>query len=315
MRIHTPKYNWQNYKFGTISLCMIMKNEAKLLPRCLNSVMGLVDEIIIVDTGSVDNSIEIAKSYGATVLRDPWQDDFARPRNIGIERARGDWILIMDPDELILKKHHNDVKWLTRAKNVVAFWITTYNYTGHTREPDFRFLKEGKDPLGLFRGYIPSTKTRFFKNGLGIRFEGCYHELVDYYLIRKKLAIGKTNIPIHHWAHEFNQKTFQEKKEFYLKLGEKKVREWPTHNQAHWELAVTEMIYGYRDRASKTIMKAIQLGMADSKQFFALARCQNLLGRIESATFAFEKGICKLYPNLTHIDASSKTLSALANVL
>ncbi len=62
---------WRPACHGTISICMIMKNEERLLSRCLESVRGLADEIIIVDTGSVDRSVEIAKSYGARVLRDP----------------------------------------------------------------------------------------------------------------------------------------------------------------------------------------------------------------------------------------------------
>lgn len=311
MKIKTPRYNWQSYKFGTISLCMIMKDEARRLARCLNSVIGLVDEVIIVDTGSKDDSIPIALSYGAQVYQDPWQDDFARPRNIGIEKASGDYIFIMDPDEVITKSSHNDLKWLTRIKAVDAFWLTTLNYGAFEHEWNYRHLKMGTDPTGQYRGYLPSTKTRFFKNGLGIRFEGCYHELVDYYLIRKKLTIAKTEIPIHHWAHEIVQATAQAKKDFYLRLGEKKVREWPTHSQARWELGVTEMIYGYRERASHTIAKAIQLGFDKPEQFFALSRCMFFLNQKEESNFAYEKGICKLYPTLTHIDTDKKSLEAL----
>lgn len=311
MKIKTPYYNWQGYKFGTISLCMIMKDEAKRLPRCLNSVVGLVDEVIIVDTGSKDTSIKIAESYGAQVYRDPWQDDFARPRNIGIEKARGDYIFIMDADEVISKESHNDLKWLTRIKQVDAFWLTTLNYGAFQNEWNYRVLKKGKDPTGVYRGYIPSTKTRFFKNGLGIRFEGCYHELVDYYLTRKKLTIAKTEIPIHHWAHEINQATAQHKKDFYLNLGEKKVREWPEHSQARWELGVTEMIYGYHERALHTVGKAIQLGFDRPEQFFAMSRLWYFTDNKEKSNFAYEKGICKLYPSLTHIEPDLKPVSAL----
>ena len=177
---------------------MIMRDNAKTLPRCLSSVYGLVNEIIIVDTGSKDNSIEVAKSWGAQVLQDPWQDDFARPRNIGIEKARGNWVLIMDPDEMLLQKDHNDLRWLTRAKNFDAFWLTTRNYGPMNFRMDYKFVPKGGDPLGKFEGYVPSTKTRFFRNGLGIRFEGCWHELADWYIRRHKLRQGSSPIPIHH---------------------------------------------------------------------------------------------------------------------
>ena len=294
---------------------MIMRDNAKTLPRCLNSVMGLVDEIIIVDTGSKDDSMGIAASYGARILQDPWQDDFARPRNIGIEKARGQWILIMDPDEMIFKHHHQGVRWMTRAKNVVAFWMTTFNYSPPTGEQNYRTLKQGADPTGLFRGYTPSTKTRFFKNGLGIRFEGCWHELLDWYILRNNLVIASTDIPVHHWNHEITQSSVKEKTAFYLKLGEKKVHEWPTHGQAWWELAVAEMIGGLRVRASHSIAQAFRYGFGTQHQYFSLARCRNLLGDTNRSRLSFEKGICNLFPTLTHIEPTKKPLNALIDGL
>lgn len=311
MKIHTPKYDWQSYKFGSISLCMIMRDDAKTISRCLRSVAGLVDEIIIVDTGSKDNSIEIAKSHGAQIYFDPWQDDFARPRNLGIEKARGQWILVMDPDEIILQKHHLDLRWLTRAKNVGAFWITTYNYGPYTHKMDYKFTGIDGDPLGKYKGYTPSTKTRLFKNGLGIRFEGCWHELVDWYLRREKIQMGSSPIPVHHWVDEISQKSREEKKAFYLKMGEKKVREWPTHGQARWELATAEMIAGLRDRASHSLVKACRMGFNTVELYYALSRCQRLLGKGNKADLAFEKGVCAQYPALTHVDPEKKPLPAL----
>ena len=290
---------------------MIMKNEEKRLRRCLDSVVGLVDEIVIVDTGSTDSSIQIAESYGARIFHDPWQDDFSRPRNIALDHARCDYIFIMDPDEMLSLDQHDSIRWLTRIKSVAAFWITTLNYCNAPHETGYRSLKGKLDPTGRYKGYTPSTKTRFFKNGLGIRFEGVYHELVDYYLVRHKLQIAKTTIPIHHWAHEFSQATYQDKKDFYLRLAYKKVREWPEHSQARWELAVTQMIYGLRAEAVLSIKKAVKLGYTGANQFFAIAKCQYLLGQKADSNYAFEKGICKLYPNLTHVDIDKKPLTQL----
>lgn len=85
-----------------VSLCMIMKNEEEHLARCLTSVKGVADEIIIVDTGSTDASVEIAESFGATVLHEEWINDFAHHRNTGLEHATGDWILVLDADEELI---------------------------------------------------------------------------------------------------------------------------------------------------------------------------------------------------------------------
>lgn len=84
-----------------LSVCMIVRDEADHLPRCLNSVVPVSDEIIIVDTGSTDGSQEIARSYGAKVFEHPWQKDFSLHRNQSIGYARSDWILQIDADETL----------------------------------------------------------------------------------------------------------------------------------------------------------------------------------------------------------------------
>lgn len=311
MKIKTPYYTWQNHNFGAISLCMIMRDSAKTLRRCLDNLIDLVDEIIIVDTGSKDNSVEIAKSYGAQVYFDAWQDDFARPRNIGLKKATKEWILIMDPDEVLLPKDHQAIRWLTRTKPYDAFLITTQNYNECKAEISFKQSGIDVDPLGKYSGFIPSTKTRFFKNGLGIHFIGCWHELVDWYLIQNKLLTGKSNVVVHHWAHEMEQATWQEKMLFSLKMGEKKIKEWPENGQCWWELAVAESIIGYRDRAAHSLAQAFRLGFGRDEQYFLLARVLGMTGDNKRGSLSFEKGLCTVFPSLTHIDPALKPVEAL----
>ena len=82
-----------------ISACYMVKNEENKLPRSLESVKSAVVEIIVVDTGSTDKTIEIAESYGAKVIQTPWKDDFSTPRNMAIDAATGNWIIFLDADE------------------------------------------------------------------------------------------------------------------------------------------------------------------------------------------------------------------------
>ena len=290
---------------------MIMKNESKHLQRCLDSVKGLVNEIIIVDTGSTDDSIDIAERNGALVLHSPWKDDFSVPRNIGIEKASCDWILILDPDEIIARKDHKALKELTRAKTMVAFQMVTLNYGRNNAQIGFRTNKEGKDPLGGDGGFVPSTKTRLFKNGQGIRFEGCWHELADYYIARNKLRALKIEIPVHHWGGEISQGSPKAKILFYLALGEKKVKEWPRSGQAWWELSVAEAIAGYRKRAIFSINKAITLGFVGQSPLVCLARCHKMEDNPKKSAIAFEKAVCFIYPNLTHADPNLKSYKTL----
>src|SRR5580765_6023272 len=85
----------------SVSLCMIVKNEEANLPSCLAPAADLVQQIVIVDTGSSDRTKEVAAGFGATVADFPWVDDFAAARNAGLPHATGDWIFWLDADDRI----------------------------------------------------------------------------------------------------------------------------------------------------------------------------------------------------------------------
>jgi len=89
----------QNLSKEKISACMIVKNEEEFLPNCLNSIRAAVDEIIVVDTGSADDTVNIARNFGAKVYHHPWNDSFCEVRNHCLNYASGDWILQIDADE------------------------------------------------------------------------------------------------------------------------------------------------------------------------------------------------------------------------
>lgn len=84
-----------------LSLCMIVKDEEEVLARCLASVNGLFDEIVIADTGSGDATCDIARSFGAAVLSFPWRDDFAAARNFSFSKATGDYLFWLDADDVL----------------------------------------------------------------------------------------------------------------------------------------------------------------------------------------------------------------------
>ena len=85
-----------------INLVMIVKNEERSLEQCLEQARGLVDEIVIADTGSTDRSVEIARKYGAKVWEYEWKDDFAAARNFALRHSDAEWNLILDADEYLL---------------------------------------------------------------------------------------------------------------------------------------------------------------------------------------------------------------------
>lgn len=115
----------------TISLCMIVKDEIPNISACLKNAKLLVDEIIVVDTGSTDRTADAASVFGAQTFTYDWNDDFAAARNFSIEKAKGDWILILDADEMIASSDHIELREqiCAHGDNKVAFSITTRNYT------------------------------------------------------------------------------------------------------------------------------------------------------------------------------------------
>jgi len=303
---------WRPACHGTISICMIMKNEERLLSRCLESVRGLADEIIIVDTGSVDRSVEIAKSYGARVLRDPWQDDFARPRNIGLSLAKMDWIFVIDPDEVIAKRDHAKIRELTNRHGVACFQFDTRNYTQSSIQQGFipnpGDYEEGKG----WAGWAPSVKGRLFRSHLGLKFVGRWHELIDYSVVRAGYISSKTDIPVHHYAGEICQSNVKEKQEFYLRIAEKKVQDDPSNDQAWWELGVSEGISGCHKRAVRSICMSMRGGYYTPDRLFQLVFNLTRIGETNKARFVFEKAVCKLFPSLTHVDEGLRNFNALS---
>ncbi|WP_251554555.1 glycosyltransferase [Neobacillus muris] len=119
-----------------ISLCMIVKNEDKVLGRCLSSVAHLVDEVIVVDTGSTDRTKEIAAKYTTGIYDFEWINDFSAARNFAADKASGEWILVLDADEYIDEDNFKDfVQEIKDDQNQFdAYTVKILNFTGNFGE-------------------------------------------------------------------------------------------------------------------------------------------------------------------------------------
>lgn len=120
----------------SLSLCMIVRDEADLLPDFLERVRGLWDELCVVDTGSKDGSANLLRAAGARVLHHPWRDDFAMARNVGLDAATGDWILCLDADEMVDGAFVTSMRTLVERADVGAVTVPMRNRLpdGHVRE-------------------------------------------------------------------------------------------------------------------------------------------------------------------------------------
>jgi glycosyltransferase involved in cell wall biosynthesis len=145
-----------------ISLTMIVKDEEEMLPRCLDAIHDVVDEMIIVDTGSTDRTVEIAESYGATVLHHTWTGDFAEARNVSLDAAGGDWFLYLDADEVLVREDAERLRELAGHVWREAFFLTETNFTGD--------VEDGTA--------VNHNTLRLFRNRPEYRFEGRIHEQI-----------------------------------------------------------------------------------------------------------------------------------------
>lgn len=140
----------------SLSAAIIVNDEADSLDACLTSLTGLVDEIVVVDTGSTDRTVAVAEQHGAVVAHEPWQGDFAAPRNRSLDLATGDWILAVDADEEVRGDFDEAREFLARADPYVALRV--------------RFVPQA--------GWTPFRQYRLWRNRPDIRFVGRIHETV-----------------------------------------------------------------------------------------------------------------------------------------
>jgi tetratricopeptide (TPR) repeat protein len=145
-----------------LSACMIVKNEGKHLRDCLHSISGLVDEIVVVDTGSTDDTLKIAKSFRAKTGRFEWCDDFSAARNRSLELATGDWVLWIDADERVA----------SHAEGAILSAIVRPHFGGYT-VPIINFLNEDEA-----QDQVQHRPCRLFRRLPGVRFEGRIHEQI-----------------------------------------------------------------------------------------------------------------------------------------
>ena len=217
-----------------LSLCMIAKDEAAFLQRCLASVAGLVDEIVVVDTGSLDDTPQVARGAGARVFNQPWQDDFSQARNRSLAAARGEWILVLDCDEVLARADHDRLRDLLANPGADAYRMTTRNYSAEENRSGWVACRGEVEEERYHLGYFPTTKVRLWRNRSAVRFAGAVHELVEPTLIQTGMAIGDCLVPVHHYGHVEKARPDN----LYLEAGERKVCENPDDLRAHYELAV-----------------------------------------------------------------------------
>ncbi|MGL5381189.1 tetratricopeptide repeat-containing glycosyltransferase family 2 protein [Clostridium sp.] len=170
----------------SLSICMIVKNEEKNIQGCIDSIKEIADEIVIVDTGSTDNTVNIAKESGAKVIIHKWNNDFSEARNTSLDAATKDWILFLDADERIDKSEHDKLKYIVNnCDTYEGYYLRLVNIIKNIDVGD-------------------SIVLRMFKNKPEYRFEGKMHEQIVQSIQQKGglNCIGSTDIRILHYGYD-----------------------------------------------------------------------------------------------------------------
>ena len=248
-------------KKPTISLCMIVKDEADFLKSCLDSVKDYVDEMIIVDTGSKDDTIKIAESFGAKVIEHEWKDNFSDARNVSLKHATKDWILILDADETISEKDLKEMKKLLEDKNADAYSLVQRNYFKDRKETSIEVSsKDDKYPESKkYNGWFPSRLVRLFRNNKDYEFTGIIHELIEQSIEIKEDNIVPSQIPIHHFRVDKDQKFNDNKKQKYLEMGLKQIETTPDEPKPYYEVGQIYLSDEEYDKAIELFEKAIKI--------------------------------------------------------
>lgn len=275
----------------TLSVAMIVRNEADLLPEFLEYAASWADELCVVDTGSDDDTPLIAERAGCKVARFTWRDDFAAARNESLRLCACDWILVLDADERIAPEDWVRLRQLTEGARDVCYRFTTRNYSNAEHLSGFTPCAPGDPHARGFAGWSPSVKVRLFPNGAGARFDGAIHELVNDSLKRAGLRLVTTDIPVHHYPLLRSPERFQAKQALYLRLGREKVAERPDDPQAHVELGRQLVEMGDYLAAVAAYRDALRLPPRNAQILRELGATLFLIGRHAEARRALELAV------------------------
>jgi tetratricopeptide (TPR) repeat protein len=204
-----------------LSLCMIVRDEEAMLGRCLDAVAGAVDEIIVVDTGSVDDTVAIAEARGARVLHHEWTGDFGAARNVSFDAATGDWILYLDADEVLVDGEADALRALTGHVWREAMYLVETNHTGD--------LADGTA--------VTHDALRLFRNRPEYRFEGRIHEQIAHRLpgfLPERLE--RTPVRIEHFGYLGVVRDTKEKSRRNVELLERQAAEGDDTPFLHFNL-------------------------------------------------------------------------------
>jgi tetratricopeptide (TPR) repeat protein len=232
-----------------VSLCLIARDEAELLPGCLASVAGAVDELVVVDTGSADATRELARAAGAVVLERPWDDDFSAPRNLAARHATGGWILVLDADERLAP----DAGPALRRQLAGADFDVGMVRLHHASRLD---ASPAEVVGGAARFGTPALLPRVVRNVDRPEWRGVIHENVGEWLLRRGGRRALLDVDVAHLGALPSVRRSRDKGERNVTLLRRRLAEEPQDVTPSGYLALELLELGRLDEAAAEVERA-----------------------------------------------------------
>ena len=275
----------------TLCLCMIAKDERKNIARCIQSVQGFASEIVVVDTGSTDDTPVIAESLGARVFNYAWDESFSNAKNFAIAKAQSDWLLLLDADEALDADSRPIIEEFIRTTQLDGAHLRIRNYTG-------RF---NQDAYSLHSGF------RLLRNHKNYLFRGSIHEQITAD-IGEDISSRFTTLKaiVHHYGYLEEQVNEKQKRKRNIPLLEKELERNPNDPFNIFNMGNEHLAMSDYTTALSYYQKAIDL--ADNRRaaylphaHFRIINCYEALGQYEKALDAVRAAL-KVYPVCTDFE-------------
>ncbi|WP_439657675.1 glycosyltransferase [Lentzea sp. HUAS TT2] len=224
----------------TTSLCLIVKDEERFLRECVISARGLADQVVIVDTGSTDRTLEIATELADVVDKVPFAGDFAAARNAALEHAQGDWIVFLDADEQFPAGEAEALRGVLRETpaDVLGLTLLRYNFFGTG-------------------GFYSSRELKVFRNRAGVRYERPVNESVTAAVEREGGRIAPAPVVLNHFGQCRDVESRESKAVRYLALMDEGLRQSPDDPWFHAFSGLILRTLGRMDEAITAAQQAL----------------------------------------------------------
>lgn len=250
-----------------LSVAMIVRDESKFLPGCLDSVKGVADEIVVVDTGSKDGTAAIAAAHGCRVVNVAWRDDFARARNESLRWCTGAWVLMLDADERLAPGQEQALRSCCTDGAASAYML----------------LVRSRSTLPTGNAVHVMPYARLFRNDPAFRFEGTIHEQIAPSIVRAGGNIVSSAILIEHLGYGQGVEILERKAGRNLRLLHERLRKNPSDAYACYHIGSTASMFQRYGKAKEYLRRALRPGgLPDPVR----AIVWNLLGEAELRTGA-----------------------------